>query len=113
MPLRPLRSQYVRIERAADLPPRQADIVDIAVLDMNHGWPNLGHDSLVHAVIEEDGWAARFARHSGLHLRVLSFDVRRSGAIPEPPGGRFGLYLGTGGPGHIDPHSNDGVSAGS
>ena len=33
--------------------------------------------------------------------------------IPEPPGGRFSLYLGTGGPGHIDPYANDGVSESS
>ena len=113
MPLRPVQSRYARIEREADLPPRQPHVVDVAVLDMNHGWPNLGHDSLVHAVLEEDLGAAHFAEETGIHLRVLSFDVRRSGAIPEPPGGRFALYLGTGGPGHIDPHVNDGVSAGS
>ena len=33
--------------------------------------------------------------------------------IPEAPGGRFAVYLGTGGPGHIDPHHNDGVTEGS
>jgi len=47
---------------------------------------------------------------AGLRVRVLSFDVRRSGALPGPPGARHSLYLGTGGPGHIDPHANDGVS---
>ncbi|MEO5762678.1 MAG: hypothetical protein ABIR28_10245, partial [Vicinamibacteria bacterium] len=46
---------------------------------------------------------------AGLKIRVLSFDVRQSGLLPEPPGGRFAIYLGTGGPGHIDPHLNDGV----
>jgi hypothetical protein len=113
MDFRPLHSRYVKIERAQDLPEVQPTVVDVAVLDMNHGWANLGHDSLVHAVLEEDGVAARFAHDHGLHLRVLSFDVRRAGVIPEPPGGRFGVYLGTGGPGHIDPHGNDGVSEGS
>ena len=40
-------------------------MVDVAVLDMNFGWPNLGHDSLVHAVQEVAGdlsaacWAPR------------------------------------------------------
>jgi hypothetical protein len=46
-------------------------------------------------------------------VRALSFDVRRSRAIPEGPGGRFAIYLGTGGPAHIDPTLNDGVSPGS
>jgi hypothetical protein len=46
---------------------------------------------------------------ASLRVRVLSFDVRRSGMLPEPPGPRYSLYLGTGGPGHIDPHANDGV----
>ena len=32
--------------------------------------------------------------------------------VPDPPGRRFALYLGTGGPGHIDPHRNDGVAPG-
>ena len=43
---------------------------------------------------------------------MLSFDVRRGGMVPEPPP-RYALYLGSGGPGHIDPHLNDGVSPGS
>jgi hypothetical protein len=47
-------------------------------------------------------------------VRVLSYDVRRSGMVPEPPaGGRFAIYVGTGGPGHFDPHCNDGVDPGS
>src|SRR5437588_26369 len=29
----------------------------------------------------------------------------------DAPCGAFALYLGTGGPGHLDPHANDGVSA--
>jgi hypothetical protein len=49
-------------------------------------------------------------QESGLRVRVLSFDVRRSGVLPAPPGRRHLLYLGTGGPGHIDPHANDGAS---
>ena len=28
--------------------------VDVAVLDMNHAWPNLGHASLVRSLLEED-----------------------------------------------------------
>src|SRR5512140_521404 len=100
---------YARVERPQDLPPAEARTVDVAVLDMNHGWPNLGHDSLVHTV--KDATCDLLADAGGeLSVRVLSFDVRRGGGIPEAPGGRFSVYLGTGGPGHLDPHRNDGVS---
>ena len=44
--------EYVRVERPEDLPPADPHVVDVAVLDMNHGWPNLGHDSLLHAVLD-------------------------------------------------------------
>ena len=44
--------RYVRVERPEDVPPRDERAVDVAVLDMNHGWPNLGHDSLVHAILD-------------------------------------------------------------
>ena len=39
-----------RVERAGDLPPAELDVIDVALLDMHHGWPNLGHDALVHGV---------------------------------------------------------------
>jgi hypothetical protein len=41
---------------------------------------------------------------------VISFDVRRALQIPAAPNGQFRLYVGTGGPGHLDPRLNDGVS---
>lgn len=105
--------RYARVEHGADVPPADPKVVDVAVLDMNHGWPNLGHDSLVHAV--QDAACDLMALHqrSGRAVRVLSYDVRRSGMIPEGPGGRFALYVGTGGPGDLDPHRNDGVSEGT
>jgi hypothetical protein len=104
---------YARVEAASDLPPPDPLSVDVAVLDMNHGWPNLGHDSLVHAV--EDAACDLMGRlgTSGLRVRAISFDVRRRHQVPEGPGGRFALYLGTGGPGHIDPHLNDGRAPGT
>jgi hypothetical protein len=106
--------RYVRVERPEDVPAADPRVVDVAVLDMNHGWPNLGHDSLVHSLLEGDPERAREERRSGLFVRVLSYDVRRRGVVPEPPsGGRFAIYLGTGGPGHIDPRCNDGVAPGS
>jgi hypothetical protein len=101
--------EYARIESPADLPAAEPRTIDVAVLDMNHGWPNLGHDSLVHAVMDASCEVAAELEAAALRVRVLSFDVRRSGMLPEPPGPRYSLYLGTGGPGHIDPHANDGV----
>ena len=104
---------FVRIERHGQLPPAEPGIVDLALLDMHHGWPNLGHDALVHVI-----QAAVCDMHAGLEaaglsVRILSYDIRRGHVIPEPPGGRHAVYVGTGGPGHIDPARNDGVSQGS
>jgi hypothetical protein len=105
--------EYVRVERPEDLPPADPRIVDVAVLDMNHGWPNLGHDSLLHAVLDSSCDLLPVVEETGIRVRALSFDVRRSGMLPELPGDRFKVYLGTGGPGHLDPHANDGVSESS
>jgi hypothetical protein len=102
--------EYVRVERPEDLPPAEPRIVDVAVLDMNHGWPNLGHDCIVHALLDIACGLLPISEETGVRVRALSFDVRRSGQIPEPPGGRFAIYAGTGGPGHIDPRANDGLS---
>jgi len=105
--------RYVRVERPEAVPSVDDHVVDVAVLDMNHGWPNLGHDSLVHAVQDAACDLMPLVGASGLAVRVLSYDVRRSGMIPEQPGGRFALYIGTGGPGDLDPHRNDGTSEGT
>lgn len=108
------RPRYARVERAEDVPAADSRAVDVAVLDMNHGWPNLGHDSLVHSLLDGDPQRRREERRSGVFVRVLSYDVRRCGMVPEPPaGGRFAVYVGTGGPGYIDPTRNDGVDPGS
>jgi hypothetical protein len=105
--------RYVRVESPGDVPPVDLRALDVAILDMNHGWPNLGHDSLVHAVVEAGCDLREDLTRAGLYVRAISYDVRRFGMIPESPGGRFDLYLGTGGPAHIDPRRNDGVSEGS
>ena len=105
--------RYFRIERPEDVPPPDEKAIDIAVLDMNHGWPNLGHDSLVHAILDCACDLLPVFESSGLHLRVLSYEVRRSLMIPEPPGARFSIYVGTGGPGDLDPRKNDGRWVGS
>lgn len=101
-----------RVERGVDAPPADAHVVDLALLDMHHGWPNLGHDALVHAMQSlvcdlRDDLHAR-----GLSVRVISYDVRRGHAIPDHRG-RHEVYVGTGGPGHLDPRRNDGADPGS
>ena len=102
-----------RVERAADLPPADPRLIDVAVLDMHHGWPNLGHDAIVHAVQNAVCDITHDLGAVDLGFRVTSYDVRHFHAIPEPPGARHLLYVGTGGPGHLDPERNDGVSEGS
>jgi hypothetical protein len=100
------------VEKSGDLPPADPLGVDVAILDLNCGWPNLGHDSIVQAVRETaEGLAPALGDTGGLYLRAISFAVRDHGLLPAPPGGRFGVYVGTGGPGQIDPRRNDGVSA--
>lgn len=106
--------EYHRIEHPNQaLPPADERFIDIAILDMNHGWPNLGHDSLVHLVQDSSCDVMDVLERCDLHLRAFSFDVRRGSVLPEKPGGRFPIYLGTGGPGHLDPRLNDGSSPGS
>jgi hypothetical protein len=100
--------EYVRV--GDSVPPAANDRVDVALLDMNHFWPNVGHDSLVHAVLEIAQSFADELRASGAKVRLLSYDVRRRNALPESPNGRFQLYIGTGGPGHLDPRLNDGAA---
>ena len=107
------RYDYVRLESPTDLPPADEATVDVAILDMNHGWPNLGHDSIVHAVQDAACDLAPVLEPAGLRIRALSFEVRQRHLIPEGPGGRFAIYVGTGGPGHIDPHQNDGRAEGA
>lgn len=99
--------EYVRLDDNP-VPPASADRVDVALLDMNHAWPNVGHDALVHVVLDvAAGFREELAR-TGSKVRVISFDVRRRHQIPDDTS-RFQLFIGTGGPGHLDPRLNDGV----
>jgi hypothetical protein len=104
---------YVRVEHPDDIPAADPRVIDVAILDMNHGWPNLGHDSLVHVVKDAACDLASVMAEAGLRMRALSYEVRKQHMVPEAPGGRFAVYMGTGGPGHIDPRRNDGVAEGS
>ena len=99
---------YVRADRPGDLPRPEPGTVDVHVLDMNHGWPNIGHDAIVMAVRSAACDLAHVLAAAGLRIRVVSSDVRRGFVVPPLPDAKGGLYLGTGGPGHIDPAFNDG-----
>jgi hypothetical protein len=110
LPGRPFHA--LRVQRPDEIPPPDERTIDVAILDMNYGWPNLGHDSLVHAVMDAACDILPGLEESGLAIRVVSHEVRKSGMVPEGPRGRYALYLGTGGPGHIDPRCNDGSSPG-
>jgi hypothetical protein len=100
--------EYVRIDDGSAPPPDRA-CVDVAVLDMNHSWPNIGHDAIVHAIVDSAEPFREQLAATGRKVRIVSFDVRRRLQIPPAPNGQFQLYLGTGGPGHLDPRENDGA----
>lgn len=102
--------RYQRIERPEDLPAADPRIIDVAVLDMNHRWPNVGHNSLVNEIRGTSLPLVPQLESANAGIRVLSFDVRSSLMIPDFATDRFLLYVGTGGPGHLDPTLNDGVA---
>jgi hypothetical protein len=103
---------YTRVSSPDDVPAAERAVVDVALLDMHHGWPNLGHDALVHAVQNQVCDLREELAARGMRVRLLSYDVRRGRAIPGGPG-RHLVYIGTGGPGHLDPRRNDGLDPGS
>jgi hypothetical protein len=123
--------EYVRVEHEDQRPPDDPSAVDVGVLDMNHGWPNIGHDAIVMGIQTMACDIREELRAAGLRVRAVSYDVRRGGVIPHAPSPRFangsggsagsndsyandgGVFVGTGGPGHLDPRRNDGVSPGS
>ncbi len=98
--------EYVCATDAA--PAAERDRIDVALLDMHHGWPNLGHDALVHSVLEIAEDLRDTLLSAGVKVRVISFDVRRRHTVVPHAGRRFELFIGTGGPGHLDPRLNDG-----
>jgi len=101
--------EYVRLEDDS-LPEARRDCIDVALLDMNHAWPNVGHDALVRVVLKAaDGLRDELERRA-MKVRVLSYDVRQRNVVPASPNGRFQIYIGTGGPGHLDPRLNDGTN---
>ncbi len=100
--------EYVRVDGSA--PPPQRERIDVAVLDMNHAWPNVGHDAVIHAILDAAEQFREPLVKAGMKVRALSYDIRRGQAMPRAPDGDGTLYIATGGPGHLDPRLNDGLS---
>jgi hypothetical protein len=96
----------VRVAAPQDVPPPAERTIDIALLDMNHGYPNVGHDAIVDTVRRVAETLRGELARAGAAVRVVSYAVRDRLMIPPHPGERFLLYLGSGGPGHIDPRCN-------
>jgi hypothetical protein len=99
------------VNKAGDEPLPEKGLVDVAVLDMHHGYANLGHASIVESLLNY-AHDVRQRRPEASPVRVISYDVRAGLAIPSAPA-RFPLVVGSGGPGALDPRDNDGVSASS
>jgi len=104
---------YQRVATHDDAPVPEAGTIDIAVLDMNHGWPNLGHAAVIRSLRQVVCDARDALEQAGLRVRVTSYDVRRHGGRPAVDDQAGLLCIGTGGPGHLDPRRNDGVDPGS
>ncbi len=96
---------FVRPASASEVPSADASFVDVALLDMNHGWQNAGHDSIVALVRRLAGDFAPALEAAGARVRLISYDVRKAQVLPRLPGGPT-LFVGTGGPGHLDPRLN-------
>lgn len=95
--------EFQRVQNLTDLPRADRRVIDVALLDMNHRWLNVGHDSIVRAV---RGLTEELSMlHGDVRVRLFSFDVRDRMVIPKHDR-RFGLYVGSGGPGHLDPREN-------
>jgi hypothetical protein len=103
----------VRPDSRADVPKPSPAFVDVHVLDMNHAWNNAGHDSIVWLVRRLAKDEETNLSRAGMTVRLISYDVRRRMLVPAAPRG-IGLYVGTGGPGQLDPRLNrrDDVDAG-
>jgi hypothetical protein len=100
------RFEQFRIASGADLPPRDGRAIEVAVLDMNCGYANVGHDAIVAILHDCATQLDPELERSGRHVRVLSYAVRDKLAVPDHASGRHRLYIGTGGPGHLDPREN-------
>lgn len=108
-----LSLSYARVDAPGDEPDPEAGTLDVAVLDMHHGYPNLGHHSIVETILNIAHRERQERNGSAPAVRVISYDVRGRAAVPRSPASRFALVVGSGGPGALDPRENDGESPGS
>lgn len=104
---------YQRVLRRAEAPAPDRETIDVAVLDMNHGWPNLGHAAVIRSMRQVVCDLRGPLAEAGLRVRVTSYDVRREAGTPALDADAGLLCLGTGGPGDLDPRRNDGCDPGS
>src|SRR6476659_8267252 len=74
--------RYARVETPEDLPGADPRGVDVAILDLNCGWPNLGHDSVVQAVRDTAEHLAPTLGDAGMYVRAVSFAVRDHELLP-------------------------------
>jgi hypothetical protein len=99
--------EAIRIEAPSDVPERNEHAIDVAVLDMNCGYANVGHDAIVAIVRDSGAELERELERSGRRIRVLSYAVRDKLMVPDHGTAGHALYVGTGGPGHLDPRRNE------
>lgn len=104
------RVTYARVDRPGDEPPVLRSWLDVAVLDMHHGFANLGHASVVDRLMRIGQEERKRLGSRAPGLRVISYDVRGGCAVPASAA-RFALVVGTGGPGALDPRENDGIAS--
>jgi hypothetical protein len=105
----PSHVEATRIESPADVPERDDRAIDVALLDMNCGYANVGHDAIVAIVRDSAAALGPELARSGRRIRVFSYAVRDKHMVPDHADARHALYLGTGGPGHLDPRRNEHV----
>jgi hypothetical protein len=96
---------YLRPESESEIPSPSREYVDVAILDMNHAHHNAGHDAIVGLLRKLAADVAPSLEATGTAVRVISYDVRRRFLIPRAASGPA-LYVGTGGPGQLDPRLN-------
>jgi hypothetical protein len=99
--------EIVRVEAPGDVPAYDDRAIDVALLDMNCGYANVGHDAIAGIVGEAARDLAPELDARDLRVRVLSYAVRDKLMVPDHGARRHRLYLGTGGPGHLDPRRNN------
>jgi hypothetical protein len=100
-------TDLVRVRARGDSRAHDDTIIDIALLDMNCGYANVGHDAIALVIADAAAELASELAARGLRVRVLSYAVRDKLMVPDHGAGRHRLYLGTGGPGHLDPRRNN------